>query len=57
MMQEIKTLDSKRLRAVVTVAELQRIEAITEKRAVAESSLYGTLPLFLVCHDFENWGW
>ncbi|KAJ7584393.1 hypothetical protein C8J56DRAFT_1053847 [Mycena floridula] len=57
MHDEIKTLESSKLRAVFTEAELHAIDKIVIKRAIAESNFYVTLPMFMSCHNAVDAPW
>ncbi|KAJ7588071.1 hypothetical protein C8J56DRAFT_64783 [Mycena floridula] len=57
MHDEIKTLESSRLRAVFTEAELHAIDQKVLKRGIAESNFYISLPLFMSCHNSADAPW
>ncbi|KAJ7593083.1 hypothetical protein C8J56DRAFT_490295 [Mycena floridula] len=54
---EIKTLESEGLRKAFTKQQLEDLNNAFVKRAVAGTTLDGTLPLFMVCHDQEYAPW
>jgi len=54
---EIPTLDSAKLRAAMTVADLKDLEKQLGKKIMAETSLSTQLPVALVCHEMTFAPW